>query len=181
MTSTNMCALAVALLAALASFGAHGADDCTAITDAAERLACYDKAATHSVPSTDPEEVETTTPATDAVEARKRAVDQMLAGDLLDPLSAQQYQVSGPLECDRATGSNAAANLDGDCVCYQVNSKNRLGGYTGQKLNVASLFPVRDLFLAVDLGPVRTPAAVRACFAAGLEDRDAAKIHALAK
>lgn len=141
---------------------ALAAVSCSEITNDIERLACYDAQA---------KPAEATPPGLH--EAQKEAVDTALASKLRDPLSAIDYQVSDPAPCSRIE----PRMKDGDCICYNVNSKNAMGGYVGSALKTASLIKVKDgLYYAMLTELPLTLEGLRACHDSNLAARPASKI-----
>jgi hypothetical protein len=59
------------------------------------------------------------------------AVDRYLAKTLVDPRSATNYRTSAVLNCKQVT------SIRGECVCFSVNARNRMGGMTGSQISVA--------------------------------------------
>lgn len=141
---------------------------CSAIDSPADRLQCFDDAVPAEVPSS-PEAAPT------REEQIRRAVDAMLARDLVDPTSAIDYRVSDPLPCKSV--EPFYKDPTHQCVCYSVNSKNRMGGYSGAQLRAASLIESADFWFAMGGLDVRTADGVRACGAANLADRPAQLIR----
>ncbi|MHB8744828.1 MAG: hypothetical protein ACYC9L_17190 [Sulfuricaulis sp.] len=110
-------------------------------------------------------------------EAIRAALDAHLAGTLKDPASAIQYAAGDPTECRNVV--NAPPQLrDSWCVCYWVNAKNSMGGYTGAQLGVVSLVTTQPPYLMVDVPKnlIVQPAACR-----NVVPRDSGLIHALVK
>lgn len=152
------------LVALTYTTSACAADDvlrrCGQIPHDIERLACFDALVPvdgHSVPN-------------DPV---KEAVDNMLARTLVDPKSAIDYAVSDVLPC--ASVSDAWDEYpDHQCVCYSVNAKNRMGGYTGGQLGYSSLMQKPgDVWFARDGNSVSDHDGIDACEAANLQSRPA--------
>lgn len=144
--------------------------NCRGIENDIERLACFDKA----VPVAESAEPAAPEAPPTREEQIHRAIDAMLARDLIDPSSAIDYQVSDPLLCKSV--EPFYKDPTHQCVCYSVNSKNRMGGYTGAKLRAASVVESKDFYFAMGGLDVRTADGVRACGAANLADRSASLI-----
>ena len=121
-------------------------------------------------------------PATVAVkpeqsEAIRAALDAHLAASLKDPSSAIQYAAGEPTECRNV--ANMPPNMrDSWCVCYSVNAKNSMGGYTGAQIGVAQLVTPEPPYLMLDIPKelIVQPAGCR-----NVAPRDSALIHALVK
>ncbi|MHB8742701.1 MAG: hypothetical protein ACYC9L_06200 [Sulfuricaulis sp.] len=82
--------------------------------------------------------------------AIQEALDAHLAASLKDPASAIQYAVGAPTKC-RNVMIGPAQTLDSWCVCYFVNAKNAMGGYTGAQLGVVSLIDSKTPYLMLDI------------------------------
>lgn len=110
-------------------------------------------------------------------EAIRAALDDHLATVLKDPASAIQYAVGDPVSC------NLVANLpteieDSLCICYRVNAKNSMGGYTGAELGVVSLVSQNPPYPMIDV-PKDLINYPDGC--GKVVPRDAAQIHALVR
>jgi hypothetical protein len=104
--------LALIAVALFSMSGGAQAADCKALQDAAARLACFDKAPVASAPKAAKK------PAGDPFGPAKA----LLQRKMIDPESARftdVYSFQTPNE--------------GEIVCGLVNSKNRMGGYVGNK------------------------------------------------
>lgn len=111
------------------------------------------------------------------IDAIRAALDAHLAASLKDPASAIQYAVGEPTECRNI--ANLPPNMrDSWCVCYSVNAKNSMGGYTGAQIGVAQLVIPEPPYLMLDIPRelIVHPAGCR-----NVAPRDAALIHALVK
>jgi hypothetical protein len=110
-------------------------------------------------------------------EAIKAALDAHLAVSLKDPASAIQYAAGTPTKC-RDVASVPVQISDSWCVCYFVNAKNSMGGYTGAQLGVVSLIDSKPPYLMLDMPKelIVNPSGCR-----NVVPRDAALIHALVK
>lgn len=138
------------------------AQDCSSLANDIERLACFDS-------QTKPQEVE---PA-GAFEPQKDALDATLARSLRDPMSAIDYQVSDVLDCDAVSAPWPGKQ----CICYTVNSKNGMGGYSGAVVGSALVHEVKPgVFYILPTEIALSPGALKACYAANLTDRPSAKI-----
>ena len=110
-------------------------------------------------------------------EAIRAALDAHLAASLKDPASAIQYSAGDPTECRNVI--NAPAQMrDSWCVCYFVNAKNSMGGYTGAQIGVVSLISTEPPYLMLDVPKelIGNPAGCK-----NVTPRDAGLIHALVK
>ena len=110
-------------------------------------------------------------------EAIRAALDSHLAASLKDPASAIQYSAGEPTEC-RNVANTPVQMRDSWCVCYFVNAKNSMGGYTGAQLGVVSLVSSEPPYLMLDLPKelINNPSGCK-----NVVPRDAALIHALVK
>ena len=144
--------------------------DCKLITHDKSRLQCYDEqiiflSVGHYKPDNPP-----------ADNPIHEAVDRELAGILVDPLSAINYEVSDPAPCRKLLAiKNSNVDKLGECVCYSVNSKNKMGGYTGDKLGVMGVVPMTASFymaLNIDITPD-----VGGCYDRHIAERPASNIH----
>jgi hypothetical protein len=110
-------------------------------------------------------------------EAIRSALDAHLAATLKDPASSIQYSAGEPTEC-RNVANTPAQMRDSWCVCYFVNAKNSMGGYTGAQLGVVSLMSSEPPYLMLDIPKdlIVHPAGCK-----NVVPRDAALIHALVK
>jgi hypothetical protein len=110
-------------------------------------------------------------------EAIRAALDAHLAASLKDPMSAIQYAAGEPTECRNVI--NAPPQMrDSWCVCYFVNAKNSMGGYTGAQIGVVSLVSTEPPYLMLDVPKelIGNPAGCKS-----VVPRDAGLIHALVK
>lgn len=139
---------------------------CRSESDSLRRLACYDDIA---LPAAAPA-------STDPHEAAKRTLDRMLAQTLKDPASAQQYSASAPAPCKAVIGIGDPGT---DCICYEVNARNAMGGMTGKQIGVAfnDMDPANPVSLPLPDGML-PEAAVAGCLKLGLQPRDPQLIHA---
>ena len=110
-------------------------------------------------------------------EAIRAALDAHLASSLKDPASSIQYSAGEPTEC-RNVANTPAQMRDSWCVCYFINAKNSMGGYTGSQLGVVSLISTEPPYIMLDIPKelVNQPAGCK-----NAAPRDAALIHALVK
>jgi len=119
-------------------------------------------------------------PKPEQTEAIRAALDAHLASSLKDPASSIQYSAGEPTECRNvATSTNTMAQLrDSWCVCYYVNAKNSMGGYTGTQLGVVSLINSGPPFFMLDMPKelINRPSGCK-----NVTPRDAALIHAFVK
>ncbi|MEO8802458.1 MAG: hypothetical protein ABI304_02315, partial [Rudaea sp.] len=83
-------------------------------------------------------------------EAIHAAVDAHLAATLKDPASAIQYGVGDPTEC-RNVAILDPNSRDSWCVCYLVNAKNSMGGYTGAQIGVTQFISQAPPYLMLDI------------------------------
>lgn len=111
------------------------------------------------------------------IEGVRAALDAHLASSLKDPMSAIQYSSGTPTEC-RNVADGPVEIRDAWCVCYFVNAKNSMGGFTGSQLGAVSLIGSKPPYLLVDMPKdlITHPAGCK-----GVVSRDAALIHALVK
>ena len=110
-------------------------------------------------------------------QAIRAALDAHLAASLKDPASAIQYAVGTPTKC-RNVMTGPVQTLDSWCVCYFVNAKNSMGGYTGAQLGVVSLIDSKQPYLMLDI-PKELIVNPSGC--GDVLPRNAALIHALVK
>jgi hypothetical protein len=108
-------------------------------------------------------------------EAVRQALDKHLAQALKDPMSAIQYSASDAVPCRNV--ANVPSNMrDGLCVCYMVNAKNSMGGFTGAQLAVDSIMGGNGKpFLLLEI-PKELIGSADGC--ANLKMRDSNLIHA---
>lgn len=107
-------------------------------------------------------------------EAIREALDAHLAAVLKDPVSAIQYGVSDVTLCDSVVAFSSRVL----CVCYRVNAKNSMGGYTGIQFGVVALVGKQAPFLVEDVeGALLT----RPDSCKNIVPRDSARIHALVR
>jgi len=107
----------------------------------------------------------------------RAALDAHLAASLKDPASAIQYSAGEPTECRNVV--NAPAQFrDSWCVCFSVNAKNSMGGYTGAQLGVVSLVSTQSPYLMLDI-PKELFVHPAGC--KNVMPRDSALIHKLVK
>lgn len=113
----------------------------------------------------------------DQAEAIRAALDAHLATTLKDPVSAIQYAAGEPTECRNVANVPPQAR-DSWCVCYSVNAKNSMGGYTGAKLGVVLLLSTKKPYRMIDIpeGSIVDNAACK-----NVNPRDAGLIHALVR
>lgn len=111
------------------------------------------------------------------VEEVRSALDSHLAATLKDPASAIQYSVGEPTEC-RNVASAVPSMRDDWCVCYMVNAKNSMGGYTGAQLSVASLITRGPPYIFTDV-PRELINQPRGC--KNISPRESKNIHELVK
>jgi hypothetical protein len=117
----------------------------------------------------------------ETTEAAHAAIDRLLARDLKDPLSARQYSVTPIIQCARMVPEKLADLKMPYCICYQVNAKNALGGYTGVDMGIASMVEVGSGYMALGYdSALWSKWAVQVCTSAGFQSRDAGLIHAAA-
>ncbi len=117
----------------------------------------------------------------ETTEAAHVAIDKLLATELKDPMSARQYGVSPIVQCARIVPAKLVHQSSPYCVCYQVNAKNAMGGYTGVDMGIASLFEIGQSYMAMSYdSALWSQWAVQVCMSAGFQSRDAALIHAAA-
>jgi hypothetical protein len=117
-------------------------------------------------------------PKPEQTEAIRAALDAHLASSLKDPASSIQYSAGEPTECRNVATSTAVQLRDSWCVCYYVNAKNSMGGYTGAQLGVVSLINSEPPFFMLDMPKelINRPSGCK-----NVTPRDAALIHALVK
>jgi hypothetical protein len=83
-------------------------------------------------------------------ETIRAALDRHLAYTLKDPMSAMQYMAGNVTEC-RKVAIMPANQRDNWCICYSVNAKNSMGGFTGTQIGVASLMGARPSAVMIDI------------------------------
>lgn len=84
------------------------------------------------------------------------------------------YSVSDPLPCQRLDSNYRDAKHE--CVCYSVNSRNRMGGYAGGEIKAMSMTGLDGFWFAVGTFEIRQAAGIRACSEANFTDRSGDKI-----
>lgn len=168
-------AAAAAILTLLAPLPAVADQDavreCGQIADEQERLACYDAFAL------DPGGQEAGTAPANGESLLHIGVDKHLARNLFDPMSAMSYSVSDIVPCAQIHPKYVGDDKLQDCVCWELNGRNRHGAYTGRKLShgiVVEMDPAPHFILAA--GEVETAEGMQACYDT-LQDRPAEKIH----
>jgi hypothetical protein len=148
----------------------YAADDalrrCGAISNDIQRLQCFDEL----VPQDDPQVPK---------DPAREAVDKFLAQNLIDPASAVEYSVSDVLPCKSLSKfwpKDAQAQA-AKCVCYDVNSKNRMGGYTGVQLSYVAVMKISDdVWLALKGNPISEADGAKACYSANMQPRPTSMI-----
>jgi hypothetical protein len=111
------------------------------------------------------------------IDAIRAALDAHLAASLKDPASAIQYAAGEPTECRNVI--NAPPQMrDSWCVCYFVNAKNSMGGYTGAQIGVVSLVSTEPPYLMLDVPRelIGNPSGCK-----NVVPRDSGFIHSLVK
>jgi len=109
-----------------------------------------------------------------AQDALVKSVDHLLASSLNDPLSATDYRVSGPVACKLVLP--AGQLMHDQCVCYSVNAKNSLGGYTGVTMYVAEFIGSLEFPILMPGEEVKAAGAEKACESAKMKSRPVSEI-----
>lgn len=140
---------------------------CRSMQSDVARLECFDGLAPSSAVA-----------AAEEADPVREAIDGLLARSLNDPTSPIGYEVSDALPCRNIDPSES--KVDAQCVCYVINAKNRLGGYTGDQISYARVFMGDRGAFALDLGQLPS-GGFQACSAANLKPRSADFIRARIK
>lgn len=138
-----------------------------------------DRASGESAPAPDPSSIPQIPMSPKLIEKARQAVDLLLAETLNDPMSAIQYRVSRPIPCASLTAAQQEKDLL--CVCYEVNTRDKAGGYEGTRLKFASLKPEKagSFVASRSWGMENSYVYGRQCEAADLQKRKSKRIHEL--
>ena len=161
--------LIVALLALTLSMDNKNFLECANHEKDADRLACFDAIVKAQESESAPDKKPT-------LNGYEVAIDSYLATTLKDPTSVTQYQITSTFSC-----SKILPGFDGSCACWNANSKNSYGAYSGKTTNVIFLHELSEgsnLWMGLDSQEVTTGKGLQVCHEANFVARDVALVKA---